>query len=85
MRQILEMTQEYNTFAHFLETDFSNQLKIFADHPTLLVSAIRAVSVPTLKNAIIFKSRNAMRITSLMEDLSKMTQASQSTLSNYLR
>ena len=85
MRQILEITQEYQTYFSFLETDFSNQLAAYTEYPALLVSAIRAVSIPTLKNAIIFKSRNGLRVMSLMEDLSKMTQSSQSTLSNYLR
>ena len=50
-----------------------------------MVSAIRTVAIPTLKNAIVFKSRNAIRVMSLMEELSRMTQASQSTLSNYIR
>ena len=85
MRQILEMTQEYHTYAQFLESDFANYLKAFAEYPALLVSAIRTVAIPTLKNAIVFQSRNAMRVMSLMEELSRMTQASQSTLSNYIR
>ena len=66
MRQILEMTQEYHTYFQFLESDFSNQLKAFSEYPSMLVSAIRIVAVPTLKNAIVFKSRNAMRIMSLL-------------------
>ena len=85
MRQILEMTQEYQTYAQFLESDFANYLKAFAEYPALLVSAIRTVAIPTLKNAIVFQSRNAMRVMTLMEELSRMTQASQSTLSNYIR
>ena len=85
MRQILEITQEYQTYFNFLETDFSSQLAAYAEYPTLLVSAIRAVSIPTLKNALTFKSRNGLRVMSMMEDLSRMTQSSESTLSNYLR
>jgi hypothetical protein len=30
MRQILEVTQDHQQFFHFLETDFSNLIKVFA-------------------------------------------------------
>ena len=66
MRQILEITQEYHNYFHFLETDFANYIKIFAEYPSLLISAIRAVAIPTLKNAILLRSRNGMRIMSMM-------------------
>ena len=61
------MTQDYHTYAQFLESDFANYLKAFAEYPSLLVSAIRTVAIPTLKNAINLQSRNAMRIMTLME------------------
>lgn len=67
MRQILEMTQEYHTYSQFLEGDFANYLKAFAEYPALLVSAIRTVALPTLKTAIALKSRNAIKIMSLMD------------------
>lgn len=84
MRQVLEVTQDHQQFFHFLESDFSNLIKVFAEYPAVLISAIRTVALPTLKNAIA-KSRNSMRIMSMMEELSRLTQGSQSTLSNYLR
>lgn len=66
MRQVLEITQEYHTYTQFLETDFANYIKAFAEYPSLLVSSIRTVALPTLRNAIVFKSRNAMKIMSMM-------------------
>ena len=67
MRQVLEITQEYHTYTQFLENDFSNYIKAFAEYPSLLVSAIRTVALPTLRNAIVFKSRNAIKIVNMME------------------
>ena len=84
MRKILEQTQDYQAYLQFLETDFANHLKSFVDHPGLLVESIRAVALPALKNAV-GRARNNMRIIPILQELSRMTQASQSTLSNYLR
>ena len=84
MKQVLEITQEHQQLFHFLETDFANLIKLFADYPALLISAIRTASFPALKNSI-SKSKNSSKIMSMMEELSRLTQASQSTLSNYLK
>jgi hypothetical protein len=84
MRQIFEATQEFHNYFNFLESDFSNYLKAFADHPSLLVSAIRTVALPALRSAVA-RSRNTGRTMGMLEELARMTQSSQSTPSNYLR
>ena len=59
-------------------------MKNFAETPILLVNAVRTIAFPTLRNAI-KTSRNPMNIIRMMDELSNMTMASQSTLSNYLQ
>ena len=83
MRQALEINEDMGAYYQFLENDFANHLKNFAETPGLLINAIRTIAIPTLKNAI-QRSRNPMNIIRMMDELSKMTMSSKSTLSNYL-
>lgn len=73
------------TFYSFLETEFANNLKIFADYPALLIMAIRILAIPMLKNALLTKSRNSNRVLALVSDISRMTQSCKSTMAPYVR
>ena len=85
MKQVLEANQDIQTFHQFLETEFANSLKAFADYPALLVMAIRTISIPMLKNALQTRSRNSNRVMALISDISLMTQSCKSTMAPYLR
>lgn len=75
IKQLLEINQEHESYYKFVESDFSNIVYAFADHPNLMVQSIKMITIPYLKNVILRNSKNKNRIMSIIDEISKIKQS----------
>jgi tetratricopeptide (TPR) repeat protein len=81
IKQLLEINQEHESYYRFVESDFSNIVHAFADYPNLLTVSIKMITIPYLKNVILQKSKNKIRLLNIIEEISKINQLPNSSLS----
>jgi hypothetical protein len=50
----------------------------FADHPNLMSICIKIIAIPNLKNALLKNSKNRVKLLSIIDSISKISQSTNS-------
>jgi hypothetical protein len=77
----MEISQENESYYRFVESDFSNIVHAFANYPSFITVSIKMITIPYLKNVILQKSKNKIRLLNIIEEISKINQLPNSSLS----
>lgn len=60
-------------------------MRAFVDYPNVLTSAIKMLALPSLKHAIVRRSRNSGRLMGLCEEVGKIAESTQNSLTGYIK
>jgi hypothetical protein len=60
-------------------------MKAFVEYPNVLTLAIKMVALPSLKHAVVRRSRNPGRLMGLCEDVGKIAESTKNSLAGYIK
>jgi len=74
IQHLLEISQEYELFLKFLETDFLNVMVLLLNQSRYLPEIIKMATIPSLKNVVLQKSKHRGALLQILTQVSQIKQ-----------